>query len=290
MKVSGFTFIRNAVKFDYPVREAISSILPLCDELIVACGNSEDETKELILSIGDPKIKIIDTVWDDSLREGGRVLAVETEKAFHAVSPDADWCFYIQGDEVLHEKYHDTIRKSMLKWKDDSKVEGLLFDYDHFYGSYDYLGDSRKWYRREVRIIRKDAAIHSFRDAQGFQKNGRPLFVKESGGRMYHYGWVKHPEFQQEKQKNFNKLWHDDSWMKKNIPDVNEFDYSQIDSLKKFEGTHPQVMKERISRMNWKFSFDPTQKKLSLKYRFHYWMAKNLGIYIGEYRNFRLLK
>src|SRR5690242_8873082 len=102
MKVAGFTFIRNAVKFDYPVREAILSILPLCDEFIVALGNSDDSTEELIRSIPSDKIKIIRTVWDDSFREGGRTFALETDKAFRAVSTDADWCFYIQGDEMLH--------------------------------------------------------------------------------------------------------------------------------------------------------------------------------------------
>ena len=103
MKVSGFTFIRNAIKYDYPVVEAIRSILPLCDECVVAVGQSEDGTRALIESIDPDKIRIIDTVWDDSLREGGAVLAQETDKAFRAISQDADWAFYIQGDEVVHE-------------------------------------------------------------------------------------------------------------------------------------------------------------------------------------------
>jgi len=290
MKVSGFTFIRNAIKFDYPIVESIKSILPICDEMIVAVGNSEDETRDLILSIHSSKIKIIDTVWDDSLREGGRVLALETDKAFKAISKDTDWCFYIQGDEVLHEKFHQPVLESMRKWNNDKRVEGLVFDYDHFYGSYDYLGDSRGWYQKEVRIIRNDSKIYSFRDAQGFQKEGRPLRVKKSGGTIYHYGWVKHPQFQQQKQLVFNKLWHDDQWMDRNVKKVDEFDYSQIDSLKKFDGTHPEVMRERIEKMNWKFSFDPTVKKLSFKNRFHKFFKKCFGFSIGEYQNFRIIK
>jgi len=90
MKVAGFTIIRNAIKFDYPVVEAINSILPICDEFIVAVGNSDDETLQLIKSINSPKIKIIETVWDDSLRQGGQVLAIETNKAFDAISKDVD--------------------------------------------------------------------------------------------------------------------------------------------------------------------------------------------------------
>ncbi|MCF8351770.1 MAG: hypothetical protein K9H15_11440, partial [Bacteroidales bacterium] len=125
MKVSGFSFIRNALRFDYPIVEAIRSVLPLCDEFVIAVGNSEDETLQLIQDIKDPRIRIIETVWNDSLRAGGRVLALETDKAFDAISGDSDWAFYIQGDEVLHEKYHKTLRKSMKTWLDNPKVEGL---------------------------------------------------------------------------------------------------------------------------------------------------------------------
>ena len=156
MQVSGFTFIRNAVKFDYPVVEAITSILDLCDEFVVMLGNSEDNTRKLLESINSPKLKIFDSVWDDSLREGGRVLADETNKAFDKVSPHNDWCFYIQGDELIHEKYLPGIKDAMLQYKDDNRVEGLLFNYLHFYGSYDYIGDSTQWYRKEVRVIRND--------------------------------------------------------------------------------------------------------------------------------------
>jgi hypothetical protein len=289
MRVAGFTFIRNAVKFDYPVVEAITSILPLCDEFIVAVGNSDDKTRELIENIGSSKIKIIDTFWNDALREGGRVLADETDKAFRAISGKCDWAFYIQGDEVIHEKYLPIIRESMEKWKDDSRVEGLLLKYLHFYGSYDYVGDSRRWYKREVRIVRHDPRVTSFRDAQGFRFDNRLIRIKPVDTYVYHYGWVKPPELQQDKQKYFNKLWHDDEWMKKNVPQVESFDYSKIDSLAHFTSTHPKVMVDRISRKNWEFSFDPTLKNFSLKSRLLYWIEKKTGWRIGEYKNFRIL-
>jgi hypothetical protein len=288
MKVSGFTIVRNAIKFDYPVVEAITSILPVCDEMIVAVGDSEDDTLGLIRSINSPKIKIIETVWNDSLREGGRVLADETNKAFAAIAKDSDWAFYIQGDEVVHEKYLPAIREAMQAYKDDKRVEGLLFNYTHFYGSYDYIGDSRRWYRREIRIVRNDQSISSYKDAQGFRKNGEKLKVKLIPAFVYHYGWVKPPEAQQSKQQTFHKMWHDDEWMKKNIPQVNEFDYSQIDSLAKFTGTHPEVMQERVKRQNWKFSFDPTRKKLPLKARFLIGIERATGWRPGEYKNYNI--
>lgn len=289
MFVSGFTIARNVVKFDYPIIEAIKSILPLCNEVIVAVGKSEDETLQLIKSINDPKIKIIETVWDDTLREGGKVLADETNKAYDAISEKADWCFYIQGDEVIHENYLPAIQEGMAKWKDDKSVEGLLFNYTHFYGSYDFIGDSRKWYRKEIRIVRKNSDIRSYKDAQGFRKkDNSKLHVKPLNAFVYHYGWVKPPEAMQAKQESFHKMWHDDQWMKENIPVADKFDYSQIDSLAKFTGTHPQVMQERIQKQNWKFDFDPTKKKWGIKMRFLMWAEKTFGKRIGEYRNYEL--
>lgn len=287
MRISGFTIVRNAIKYDYPIKEAILSILPLCDEIIVAVGKSEDDTLELIRSIPSDKIKIIETVWDDTLREGGKVLAVETNKAFDAISKDSDWAIYIQADEILHENYYENIRSAMNKYKDDKQVEGLLFNYTHFYGSYDYVGDSRRWYRKEIRIIKNDKQIRSYKDAQGFRKNNQKLHVKAIDAYIYHYGWVKPPEAQQAKQKTFNKLWHDDEWMKKNITNADSFDYSQIDSLAHFKGTHPKVMLERINAINWKFDFDPTRKKLSFKNYLLYKIEKLTGWRIGEYKNYK---
>ncbi len=290
MRVVGFTFIKNAVKFDYPIVEAIQSILPLCDEVVVAVGKSEDNTLKLVSSIDPQKVKIIETIWNENLREGGAVLAEETNKAFDSIDESADWCFYIQGDEALHEQYFDVVKNAMLKYKDDEKVEGLLFKYKHFYGSYDYIGDSRNWYRHEVRVVKNDKNIRSFGDAQGFRKNGNKLKVKALDASIHHYGWVKHPQKQALKQQNFNKLWHSDQWVKQNISAVDEFDYSQIDSLKRFEGTHPKVFQERIKNTNWTFSFDPTKRSLSLKERLSRAVEKWTGYRIGEYKNYKLLR
>ena len=287
MKVSGFTVIRNAITYDYPIVEAIQSILPLCDEFIVAVGNSDDDTLQLIQSI-DSKIRIIETIWDDSLREGGRVLAVETDKAFAAISNDSDWAFYIQGDEVIHEKYHSNIVTAMLKFKDDLKVEGLLFNYKHFYGSYDYVGSSLSWYLDEIRIVRNRKDIFSYRDAQGFRKlPNEKLNVKKIDAFVYHYGWVKSPEVMQKKQETFHKMWHNDSWVEENVVKAAEFDYeSNIDQLSVFSETHPLVMQKRILEKNWKFEYDISFNKIKLKDRFKNVLRKYFNIDI-RYKNYK---
>jgi hypothetical protein len=290
MKISGFTIIRNAIKYDYPVSEAIISILPLCDEFIVAVGNSVDGTLELVKQIKSPKIKIIETVWDDSLREGGRTFALETDKAFQAIAPDSDWAFYIQADEAVHEKYYPGILAAMEKYKGDSQVDGLLFHYKHFYGSYDYVGESWRWYRREIRIIKNDKRIFSYRDAQGFRKEPHEkLRVKLIDAFIYHYGWVRHPQAMQRKQLDWNKFYYDDKWINEHVIKAEEFDYSHVDSLVRFDETHPQVLLERIKKINWKFDHDISRKKYSLKEKMKRFVYLITGYRIGEYKNYKVL-
>jgi hypothetical protein len=289
MKISGFTIIKNAVKNDYPIKEAILSILPVVDEMIVSVGDSEDETESLIRSIDSDKIKIIHSVWDPAIKTGGSILAVETNKAFEHISPDSDWAFYIQGDEVVHEKYHPAIRAAAEKYRDNKKVDGLLFDYLHFYGTYDYVGDSRRWYHKEVRIIRNDKTITSFKDAQGFRRHGRKIAVKQIDACIYHYGWVKSPQQMLQKQKNTVQFWSDQQEWNKTIQAQQVFDFSDFDSLQKFSGTHPSVMQQRVQEKNWKVDLDVSQKKFSFKDRMLYWFEKKTGIRLFDFRNYRII-
>lgn len=290
MKVCGFSFIRNARKLGYPVLESIRSVLPVCDHFIIAVGNSDDDTLAYIRSLDSDKLEIIETIWDDNLREGGKVLAIETNKAFDAIGNDYDWCFYIQGDEVVHEKFHAEIRKEMECWKDDDEVDGLLFKYLHFWGTYDYVGNSRSWYRNEIRIIRNNKAIRSYLDAQGFRKNNEKLKVKPVDAYIYHYGWVKNPNTMMEKIKKMNMLWHGDDWLEKNIGNSETFDYSGIDSLSIFNDTHPEVMQALINERNWHFKLGSAKGNQSFKKRVLEFIESITGVRLFEYRNYKIIK
>lgn len=291
MKVSGFSFIKDAVIFGYPIVESIRSVLPLCDEFVIAVGNSNDGTRQLIENIHEPKIRIIDTVWDENLRTGGRVLAAETDKAFKELSPASDWAFYIQGDEVLHEKYIGVVRQAMEKYLDNKKVDGLLFNYLHFWGSFDYVGDSSRWYRKEIRVIRNDKSIYSYRDAQGFRKgDNEKLRVKPINAYIYHYGWVREPKAMHNKATGIIKYWSEEGYDERKIEfDKNEFDYTKIDVLKKFNDTHPTVMQERIAKKNWQFNYDISKNKPKLKDRFKNALEKITGRRFFDYKNYKII-
>ncbi|MDN3587424.1 glycosyltransferase family 2 protein [Pedobacter aquatilis] len=291
MKVTGFTFIRNAVANDYPVREAILSVLPLCDEFVVALGNSTDETAALVKSI-DPKIKTFDTVWNESLKEGGFVFADETNKAIAKISKETDWMVYIQGDEAIHEDYLPLIKMEMEAELHNKNVEALLLKYKHFYASYDYLAESRRWYRREVRILKNLPGIHSYKDAQGFRINDRKLKVKLIDAFIYHYGWVKPPKGLQGKVRNFNQYYQSEEWIEERYPVQNTFDMHNADRLVHFKGSHPEVMKDRIAAANWKFEQDLTQlpSKMNFRRKLLQKIEDLTGLRLFEYRNYKIVK
>lgn len=287
MNVSGFSFVRNGVKFDYPFLESIQSILPLCHEFVIAVGKSDDDTLDRIRALRSPKLKIIETVWDESLRTGGSVLAQQTNIALDHVT--GDWAFYLQADEVVHERDLPKIEQALRQYLPDQRVEGLLFPYLHFYGSYQYVGASRRWYRREVRVIRTGIGVRSWKDAQGFRIGDRKLRVKLVDASIYHYGWAKPPEIQQAKQESFNKLWHPDDWVRKHVAQTAMYDYSNGGRLRLFEGTHPAVMEQRVKSQYWSFNYDPAKVRQSKKERMLDWVERMTGVRIGEYKNYELI-
>lgn len=246
MFVSGFSIVRNAVHYDYPVVESIRSILPLVDEMIVAVGNSQDATRALIESIGSPKIRIIDTVWDESRRSGGRVLADQTNLALEHCK--GDWCFYIQADEVVHENDLERISGAMRKNQNRHSVEGLSFRYHHFRA--DYTIRDPLPYRRQVRVVRPGIGIQSVGDACGFGIGDRKLHAASTGSWMFHYGYVKPPQNMSAKMDYFTSLY--DGRLVIPGEESSEATYAwNLQTCELFSGSHPAVMHPRIAAKDW---------------------------------------
>lgn len=246
MFVSGFTIVRNAVRYDYPVAESIRSLLPLVDEMVVAIGDSDDGTREKILSIDSSKIRVIDTVWDEGLRRGGLILAQQTNLALDACH--GDWCFYLQADEVLHEQDYPRLKRAMRDNLRRGRIEGLSFRYHHFradYGIRDPLP-----YRRQVRIVRSGVGIRSCGDACGFEVAGSKLRSVSTGAWVYHYGYVKPPSRMAAKMDYFMSLY--DGRRVTPGEELKAEDYEwDLRTCEPFGGSHPQVMRPRIAAKDW---------------------------------------
>jgi hypothetical protein len=306
LRVSGFTFARNAVRLGYPLSESIRSLLPLVDELVVNVGKSEDGTLDLVRGIGDPRIVVVESVWDEESLVRGRVLAEQTDIALDRCTGDA--CFYLQADEVLHEEDHLRIREALSRMHDDPQIEGLLLDWVHFYGSFHTVGTSRTWYRREVRAFKAGLGVRSWKDAQGFRvwapppgfagprprslKPGDParkLRVASSGARVFHYGWVRPPEQQKEKLAEFERLYRGDEARANRLSEG--FSYDVEERVRRFQGTHPAVMAARVASLDW--PFEPRQRAFRpgrLREDLLDLVEAGTGWRIGEYRNYELVR
>lgn len=254
MKVSGFTICRNAVKFDFPIVEVIRSALPIVDEFVVNVGQSDDGTRDLIRSIGSEKVRIVDSVWDDRMQKDGLLFSRETNVALSRCT--GDWALYLQADEVLHEAEHDTVRSALRDHVNDPAVLGFTFRYLHFYG--DYRSCNPWFYHRAVRIIRNDGQIESCGDAvgfwlktdQGYLQSAHKDRIRPSGATIYHYGWVKPPRVLLEKFRYQIARHHGSRPGAEQAKMLAQeaYEFEEYDIMKNFTGTHPAVMRDRISR------------------------------------------
>lgn len=264
-KISGFSILRNGVQFQYPFLEAYESLLPLVDELVINVGLGDDETLQILREWKNlnhlDQVILFESDWQLDLPEnkkGGQVLSKQTNLALDRCSHD--WCFYLQADEVLHEEDYPPIVHNFTRHSAHPSVEGFLFDYVHFYGSFDVIQATRSAYRREVRLIRKSAGARSVGDAQSFRKqDGSKLSVLPSGGRVFHYGWVRPPEAMKVKTFHFDQLYHGKPRaedLETQTPHTRDnYRYKRIWGLHPFRGTHPRVMGPRVKSQNWKWDY-----------------------------------
>ena len=279
MKVSGFTFIRNGSLLGYPFIESILSALPICDEFIVAVGDSEDDTLERIQAIGSNKIRIIQTQWNEKMQDRGFVYA--QQKMIAQYNCTGDWAFYLEGDEVLHEDDLPKIRASMEEHLNNPKVEALAFDYHRLFGSPDWVAISPAWYRQECRIIRN--TIRSWApDGLYFvvmdkNKKGRYPRAALVDAPIYHYGHVRSVESMRKKNERIGKYWKHDHPL---------FNGYQIDpqALKKFSGNHPKIVKPWLENEAEK-NFTPNQNHSLTKREIKHRLAMKLEFIFGRELN-----
>jgi hypothetical protein len=286
--LSGFTLVRNAVKLDFPIVPAIRSVLEVCDEVVVNVGKSEDETRDLVASVKDPRVRILDTEWDFTKKN--IMLSIETQRAMDACR--GAWGIYIQADEVLHERGARILKEKVAEWDADKRVEGLLVKYLHFYGGFDQIATSRRWYRREVRCIRLGKDIHPYQGAQGFRvgPENRKIQARVTDAEMFHYGWARPAKAIKEKLEISKTIY---PW------GGNRFDKEQargslewIPLLKPFRGTHPAAAREWIAAR----AVDPDRvigpmklKPEHVRFYISDWIERLTGARVFEFKNYVLV-
>ena len=273
MKVSGFTFLRNGQKLGYPFVASLRSILPVVDEFVIALGPCEDDTEKMLRDIGDPKIRILPTRWNERIRSDYSVkgFVFGQQKSIALFNCTGDWAFYLEADEVLHESDLPKIRAAMEKYLDDDRVEALAFDYLHFYGNQNTIAWSPGWYRSEVRIVRNTIPAWSseslFFNIIASHKKSRYPRAAHTGATIFHYGWVRSEEQMTLKSEAVLKYWQNRT--------ATAVDYTNIDSevLRLFTGNHPQVVRDWLPEAEGIFRANPNHQ-LTAREKKHRWMMK----------------
>jgi hypothetical protein len=286
--LSGFTIVRNAVKLDFPIVPAIRSVLAVCDEVVVNVGRSEDDTRDLVTSVDDPRVRIVDSEWDFTKKN--EMLSHETLKAMAACR--GSWGVYIQADEVLHEDGARILRERTREWDVDGRVEGLLVRYLHFYGGFDTVATNRRWYRREVRCIRLGKDIRPYQGAQGFRVGPeyRKIRARATDAVMFHYGWARPARAIREKLEISKTIY---PWSRERSAREQERGYLEwLPLLKPFAGTHPRAaldwVRERM--VDPERRIGPRHFQLEhLRFYLSDWIERLTGERLFEFRNYQLV-
>ena len=286
MKVSAFTFIKNGQLLGYPFIQSIKSVLPIVDEFIINVGLGEDSTLDEITNIHDPKIRIIQSHWNDNMKDRGFVYG--QQKMIAQYNCTGDWAFYIEGDEIYHENDLDKIYMSMKESLSNPDIEALIFDFYHFYGNGNSYLDSPGWYRTEARIIKNSLRTYApdglFWVVLDSNKNGRYPRAKHTGARCYHYGWVRSENQMNLKSEKVQKYWGGSA---------KKIDYSKMDQsiIKKFQGTHPKIIQDWLPNDVELFQVDPSYKltKKQKKHRIMIFFEKLFGLELSK-KHFKLVK
>jgi len=289
VRVVGVTIARNAVELDLPIEAAVRSVLPLVDELVAVVGDSTDDTRARLAAIDRDRIHILDTRWVTEGRAGGSVLAEQTQLGLtEAERRGADWCFYIQADEVIARRDYDAIHGALSAADRRSDVEGVLFDYVHFFGDFSTVATSRNFYRREVRIVRAGIGVRSYRDAQGFRVGSglRRVRAIPSGARVYHYGWVRSAESAARKTAVLEGLFSGRQARER------PFEFSRLPGLRRYTGEHPEAIHDWIAArpLHWAWERQSTRwTRQNARYVFSAMIERLTGWRPGEFKNYRLL-
>jgi glycosyltransferase involved in cell wall biosynthesis len=233
------------------------------------------------------KFKFIKSWWDPSITKNGLILSQQTNIALSHCT--GDYCQYIQGDECIHEDDLLDILAGIEGMEKDKSIDGLIFNYMHFYGNVDTYKYTRNLYRREVRLIRNHKGIKSWLDAQGFRNaDDTKIRAKLIHARIFHYGWARAHQVMKKKVQVFDTFYHGAD----NTRHVGkkEFEYERNWGLRKFKRTHPKVMKNWILKN--KNPVDLMSLPLTLDWNVPGLMFTDTieaitGFRLGEYKNYK---
>lgn len=260
--LTGHLLIYQGEKYMFNYREAVLSVLPICDEFVICECFSDDGTYEGCLDLQRqyPEIRIIRHPWQDGTEEPGyeyRRLARLT----NACIEDArtKWAIQIQADEAVHEDGHEEVLRIIQgRSRFGDSPRAIASPFVHLVGN--TKTQFRFVYQSSVRIARVDSTWRAFKDAWTLQHHdpGDGFVVHAVQARYFHYGFAFGLSMERmAKEKHFQSLFASEGFPDKKVLEMADGDKplsmaylfqaaKERGEFTPFTGTHPAVMKDWI--------------------------------------------
>lgn len=207
-KISGYTIARNVVKFKYPIRECLTTLRPICEDVVLAYDPyTDDGTDDVVRKLAqDLDLTLFESRWNMDNIDKGLELGVQTDIAMQQCRND--WRLYLQLDEAFHEDDVDAITELPSR-AETVQAFGIDFQRVYFYGN---LHTIRKdWTAIITRLTYKDTHTYSQGDGMSCVPSERRWSRHmPSELWMYHYSRLGDPELISKRVRNMDTFYHQD--------------------------------------------------------------------------------
>jgi len=196
-RLGGTQFVIDGLTYDYCFKESIQSMQEFCDEVVIVDAGSRDGTVEVLKTLENEKTKIIylDREEWDSLH-GWAKLNHFSNKAIAELT--AEWNFYQQSDEVVHEKCHKSIREAVDYGTAEAYLVSRINLWNTPYEMLNVKGNRNPCSTQVIRLAKSQYMTGG--DAESIYAPASGAYLDRI--RIYHFGFVRNKEVHADKIRN----------------------------------------------------------------------------------------
>lgn len=249
MKLAGISIIKNAVKYDYCFEESIRSMQQVCDAVIVAYVESEDDTFERLINMQNDNLYIIQlTDKDWNLYPDKHRLSYITNIAIqHADRLGFPYVFSCQADEVVHESSYDSIRKFVESGKDAAIIKRINL-WKTPYQELNVPHDRQPCNTQVLRLAKSSFRAYDDAESLGLNRNHDIEYLDDVV--LIHYGFVRKKEVMKGKIINMQQGVFGMANYDSKLDQCDVFNpdlwFNPETELKEISITHPKLMENWI--------------------------------------------
>lgn len=252
--LSGFVCVRNAVKFDYCVEEAVKSLIPVCDEVVISYGGVYGEEDDGTLEIVKGLVKMdsrVRAVWYDWPNPERNIHWWTTWLNHARERLLYDTMLGLDSDEVLDPAGYNQIRAMT------STGCSALFHRLNFWKDPQHLAPENRVCGTQVaRLGPTSAWMCSDEPFPAVNPNIRTKAEPFPSLRIFHYGFLRKPDAFVKKADAIQNMFFGstDARLAEQVAKGqrwDERDYFDGESLRKFDGQHPEVARAWLTERGY---------------------------------------